>query len=74
MNTKTSQPPELLGKVAAVWELCPDMRFGQLIATLGLLAEDATDRALWDLEDADFLAALERFRGDLVQRQRNVAS
>lgn len=46
----------------------PEMRFGQLLATVGLLAEDETGRSLWDVEDADFAAAVERFAGDLARR------
>jgi len=46
------------------------MRLGQLIATLGLLGEDATGRSLWDLEDEELAVALERFAGDLARRTR----
>jgi hypothetical protein len=44
------------------------MRLGQFIATVGLLAEDETGRSLWDIEDGEFLAALERFATDLARR------
>jgi hypothetical protein len=39
---------EALDKIRAQ---CPEMRFGQLIATIGLLAEDETVHSLWDLEE-----------------------
>ena len=48
--------------------LCPELRFGQLIATIGMLAEDETGHSLWDVEDADFSVALERFAGDMARR------
>ncbi len=60
----------LLQTLAEVWELCPDMRLGQLVATIGVLAEDATDHSLWDAEDNELLAAMQRFREDLLARAR----
>jgi hypothetical protein len=57
--------PERLAEVRAK---CPEMRLGQFIATIGLLAEDETGHSLWDIDDAEFAAALERFAGDLARR------
>ena len=48
--------------------LCPEMRLGQFVATVGMLGEDTTGRSLWDIEDDDLLAALERFATDLARR------
>lgn len=59
---------EHLGDVRAQ---CPELRFGQLIAIVGELAQDETGQSLWDVEDADFAAALERFAGDLARRESN---
>ncbi|HEV3387069.1 MAG TPA: hypothetical protein VG097_19780 [Gemmata sp.] len=58
----------LLEHLAELRARCPELRFGQLIATIGILAEEETGLTLWDVEDADFVAALERFAGDLAQR------
>lgn len=58
----------MLQNFAKLWATCPEMRLGQLMATLGLLAEDATDHSLWDIEDGELLAVMERFREDLVRR------
>jgi len=58
----------LLHRLDQVRRLCPEMRLGQLMATLGLLGEDATGRTLWDLEDEELAAALERFADDLARR------
>ena len=56
---------EVLRRLANVRELCPTMRFGQLVATIGLLAEDETGHSLWEVEDTEFAAAVERFAADL---------
>jgi hypothetical protein len=68
---KTNQSShEMLDRLAVVRRLCPEMRFGQLIATIGLLAEDETGRNLWDVEDEEFAAAVERFADDLSRREQ----
>ncbi len=59
---------QIVGKLSEVRPRCPEFRFGQLLATIGMLAEDETGHSLWDVEDADFLAALERFAADLAHR------
>jgi hypothetical protein len=46
----------------------PELRFGQLVAMIGELAADETGFSLWDVEDADFAAALDRFAADLARR------
>ena len=43
------------------------------LATVGLLAEDQTGRSLWDVEDEEFAAALERFAADMARREANNA-
>jgi hypothetical protein len=48
--------------------LCPEMRLGQTLAAIGLLGEDSTSRSLWDIEDDELAAAVERFAGDLERR------
>jgi len=58
----------LLHRLAEVRRLCPELRFGQLMATLGLLGEDALGRSLWDLEDEELAVVLERFADDLSRR------
>ena len=69
MNSVDTKP--MLQTLAKVWELCPEMRLGQLMATLGLLAEDTTEHSLWDVEDIELLAAMERFQDDLSRRYPN---
>lgn len=58
----------ILGQLGDVRARCPELRFGQLIATIGMLAEDETGHSLWDVDDADFAAALEHFAVDMARR------
>jgi hypothetical protein len=55
-------------RLAEVRALCPEMRLGQFLSTVGLLAEDETGHSLWDVEDAELAEALERFAKDLERR------
>ena len=68
--TTTVSSLDLLNRLAVVRRLCPELRFGQLVATIGLLAEDETGRNLWDIEDGEFVATVERFANDLSHRQQ----
>jgi hypothetical protein len=65
---------ELIEKLADLCELSPDVRFGQLLANLGFLVEDQTDRSLWDVEDSELLSVLEKHRADLQRRSPAAAS
>ena len=69
-----STQQDILRSLAALCELSPGVRFGQLIANLGFLAEDMADRTLWDIEDAELLQVIERHRADLSKRQPNDTS
>ena len=60
---------DLIEKLVEIRDLSPDVRFGQLLANLGFLVEDQTDRSLWDVEDADLLRVMEKHRDDLIRRQ-----
>jgi hypothetical protein len=59
----------MLERIADVRGKCPELRFGQFLATVGMLAEDQTGHSLWEVEDAEFAAALERFAVDLPRRE-----
>lgn len=59
---------QLLERLGQVRAQCPDLRLGQLLAIVGELAEDETGLSLWDVDDADFAAALERFATDMARR------
>ncbi len=64
---------ELIEKLAELQQLSPDVRFGQLLANLGLLVEDQTDQSLWDVEDATLLEVIEKHRTDLLRRHQTGA-
>lgn len=59
----------LLDRLHELRRLCPDMRIGQFLATIAMLAEDETGRSLWDIPDADLATAIERFAADLSRRE-----
>jgi hypothetical protein len=61
---------ELIEKLAELQQLSPDVRFGQLLANLGVLVADQTDQSLWDVEDATLLEVIEKHRADLLRRQQ----
>jgi hypothetical protein len=66
---KSNDPlTEVLVRLGEVRSQCPELRFGQFIATIGMLAEDDTGHSLWDVEDSKFAAAVERFAADLARR------
>ena len=71
MNIEKTQ--QLLTRLGDVSVKCPDMRFGQMMMTLDFLAEDMFNHNLWDIEDDDLIAVVERFRQDLARREVGVA-
>ena len=68
-----STQQNILHSLTTLCELSPGVRFGQLLANLGFLAEDLYDRTLWDIEDAELLQVIEKHRADLSKRQSDVA-
>jgi hypothetical protein len=66
--TPTDLVTQILSQLNDVRTRCPEFRFGQLIAAIGSLAEDESGHSLWDVEDADFLSALNRFAADTANR------
>ena len=60
---------EALSVFAELAGLAPDVRLGQLMAHLGFLGEDQVEQSLWDIEDDDLLAVLNRHRAELLARQ-----
>jgi hypothetical protein len=71
MTTATRQ--ELLGVIAELGELAPDLRLGQLVANLATLARGAKVEAVWDAEDDELLAAARRLRERYRGRNESVA-
>ena len=64
---------EILHQLERVSELAPEVRFGQLIANLTFLAAGPWDQTLWDLEDDQLLAAIQKHLADLAARQQRIA-
>jgi hypothetical protein len=58
----------LMHRLDEVRRLCHDMRIGQFLATVAMLGEDETGRSLWDIDDEQLAAAVERFASDLARR------
>ena len=50
-------------------EVCPDYRFGQMIANLAMLARGDAEGAVWDMEDDELLAAARKHLEDWSRRQ-----
>lgn len=71
MITLTQQ--EIVRKLAALLELAPDVRVGQLMAHLGVLGEDRVERDLWNMEDDELLRVIDGHLAELQQRQAHVA-
>jgi hypothetical protein len=66
--TTVSLQTNLMHRLDEVRRLCPDMRIGQFLATVGMLGEDDTGRSLWEIEDEELASALEKFASDLSRR------
>jgi hypothetical protein len=49
---------ELLARLGDLSLACPEMRFGQLIANLAVVARGIEPSAVWDMEDEELLAAV----------------
>jgi hypothetical protein len=69
----TAPRQEILRLLERLSELTPDVRFGQLIANLSYLAVAPTNEAIWDMEDEQLLAALQKHIADLSGRAATVA-
>ncbi len=66
--TATDIRTGIIERLRQLHQLCPDMRFGQMLATIGELADDETGHGLWDVEDDQLAAAMDRFADDLRNR------
>lgn len=64
---------EILEKIARLSEVAPELRLGQLIANLAVIAEGPWDETLWHLEDEKMLAAAGQLLQSLDKRTEQVA-
>ena len=67
-----TQSNALIQNLSKLRDQCPNMRFGQLMATLGLISEDENGHSLWEIEDDELLAVMEQFGSDLAQRGHGI--
>jgi|GEM_PF-346843 hypothetical protein len=60
---------ELLARLGELGRTCPEMRFGQLIANLAVVARGIKPSAVWDMEDEELLAAVNWQLTELMARR-----
>jgi len=60
---------ELLSRLEELSRALPEMRFGQLIANMALVARGAEEGAIWDMEDEELLAAVNWQLAELLERR-----
>ena len=68
-----SQRDELLQCLRMLCDESPELRFGQLIANLAVVARGAEESAVWDMEDDELLAAAQRQLRLFRERHAQVA-
>lgn len=61
---------DLLARFGELNRLCPEMRFGQLIANLAVVARGTEPGAVWEMEDEELLAAVKWQLAELLDRRR----
>ena len=64
---------DILRALSELVEHTPDLRFGQLIANLSVIARGPSPEAVWDMEDDELLEAVRSHIGDYERRQVGVA-
>jgi hypothetical protein len=64
---------EVLRALEELSEACPEYRLGQMIANLAMLARGDTEGAIWDMEDAELLAAARKHLADWNARREPAA-
>jgi hypothetical protein len=67
MNSNTRQ--EVLCRLGELSRACPEMRLGQLIANLAVVARGTEPGAIWEMEDEELLAAANWQLAELLARR-----
>lgn len=65
----TSARQELLARLGELSRACPEMRFGQLVANLAVVARGTEPGAVWEMEDEELLAAVDWQLAELLARR-----
>jgi hypothetical protein len=60
---------ELLSSLRELRRALPEMRFGQLIANMALVARGTESSAVWDMEDEELLVAVKWQLAELQARR-----
>ena len=63
---------DILRAMADLIDHNPDLRFGQLIANLAVIARGPTPESIWDMEDDELLEAIKSHVGDYEKRHVEV--
>lgn len=64
---------DVLRLIEELSEAAPEVRLGQLVANLSYLARGPAAESIWDMEDAELLAAARKHLEDLRSRRASVA-
>lgn len=64
---------DILQALSGLVEHTPDIRFGQLIANLAVIARGPAPEAVWDMEDDELLEAVKSHIEDFERRHAGVA-
>ena len=65
--TSTELKRDILRELSELIEHTPDIRFGQLIANLSVIARGPTPEAVWDMEDDELLEAVKSHVEDFAR-------
>jgi hypothetical protein len=60
---------ELLSRLGELSQACPEMRLGQLIANMAVVARGTEPGAVWEMEDEELLAAVNWQIAELLARR-----
>ena len=71
--TSAELKQDILRALSELIEHTPDIRFGQLIANLSVIARGPTPEAVWDMEDDELLDAIKSHIKDYERRHVGVA-
>jgi len=64
---------QIMERLWRLSELAPEIRFGQLMANLAMIAEGPWDETLWNLEDEKLLQATAEMITDFERRHPSAA-
>jgi hypothetical protein len=60
---------EVLARLGELSQACPEMRLGQLIANMAVVARGTDPGAVWEMEDEELLAAVNWQMAELMRRR-----